>query len=153
MIQTRREPNALGAFLEAVPAGRTFRKVNESRRGCQDDFERPGLAFCLYQLSQREKLNVQLSSAFREVRGKSAQVAVVGGEGPVQLGHQAADGRSPVYEDNIPAGFSKIQRSFNSSHTGPDDEGPVASYLMMIFHIYPNTVFCPLPNKQKGCKE
>jgi hypothetical protein len=150
MIQARREPNALGAFLEAVPAGRAFRKVNESRRGGQGNLERPGLAFCFHQLSHREKLNVQLSSAFREVRGKSAQVAVVRRECAVQLGHQAADGRSLVYEDHIPAGFSKIQRSFNSSHTGPDDKGSVAFYPIMIFHIYPNTVFCPLPNKQKG---
>jgi hypothetical protein len=65
---------------------------------------------------------VQLPSAFRKVRRKGAQVAVVGGKSPVQLGHQASDGRRLVDEDDIPARFGKIQGRLDAPDAAPDDE-------------------------------
>jgi len=121
-LQIFSEGDAFRKSLVAVPAGRTSVEVDITGRLGQGHGEVSFLAGNGFNFCHSHQLDALLPPAFGKTGGYGAQIAVVGGECPVQLGHQAADGYGFVDKDNVPAGFRQIHGSSNTADTPADYE-------------------------------
>jgi hypothetical protein len=65
----------------------------------------PGNAFYL---GEGQKLNVEMPADLDQFGREDSHGTVVGGEGLVQLGHDATDGRRPFHKVDIIAGIGQI---------------------------------------------
>ncbi len=69
-----------------------------------------------------------LPATFREIGGKCAEVAVIGGKGSVKLGHQAADVVGFVHQDDIPLSFCQVQRRADTAKASANDKHLTAGW-------------------------
>ena len=79
-------------FLGTETAGNTFRRVHIARGLNQLYFEVPLFPGDAFHLGQGEELNVEMPADLDQFGREDSHGTVIGGEGLVQLGHEATDG-------------------------------------------------------------
>ncbi len=87
----------------------------------QRDLEVPRLTFDGLDFRVGQDLDVGMSVTFDELRRFDAHRAVVGGEGLVQLGHLAADGRRLLDQIDPIARSGEIERGLDAADAATDD--------------------------------
>jgi hypothetical protein len=73
----------------------------------------PGDAF---HLGQGEELNVEMPADLDQFRREDSHGAVIGGEGLVQLGHDAADGGRLFDKIDVKAGVGQVESRLHSTN-------------------------------------
>ena len=101
---------AAGAFGGVDVAGLLLHGYREVPR-----FAGNGLHF-----GQGVDLDVQVPAAFHQLGGNDAHGAVIGGEGLVQLGHDAADGRLLFHQMYVKTRVSQVQGRLHPGDPGAD---------------------------------
>jgi hypothetical protein len=138
MVQTRCEAHELREFSETLAARRALLEINVSGRRREGSFESACFPFKVCQLRRGHELDVQLTTAFREMGRQGAKIAVVGGKGTVELSHETAYGEGLVYQDNVPACFRQIQSSPDAAHAPADYEHLIAGVGSFHLHLHPD---------------
>ena len=94
-----------GADGGAVAAGGAFVNVNVAGMALDDGRKMPRLPLQLDQFAVSQNLNVVMSGRTDQPRADGTHGAVIGGEGLVQRGHVAADGRFFLDQVHLEAGI------------------------------------------------
>ncbi len=111
-----------GARLGTLTAGVALGEVHVARVLANLDFEVAGLAGDSLHVGQGDDLDVLVARALHQLGREDAHGAVAGGEGLVQPGHAAADGRRGVQEVDLEAALGQVQRGLDAGDAGPADE-------------------------------
>ena len=99
----------LGALLGAGAAGDAPLRVHIAGVLHHLGPEVAGLPLQGADLAQGDELYVEMAAALHQLGGEDAGGAVVGGEGLVQLGHGAADGRGALHQVDEEAAVGQVQ--------------------------------------------
>jgi hypothetical protein len=121
VIQARREADTFRKCLETFTASSAPGQINESRFRFEGDFEIPYFASQFDQFREGQKLDMKLPPALGKAGRDGAEIAVVGGEGSIQLGHEAANGRSLVDQHHLFTCLRQVQCGFDASQAAADD--------------------------------
>ena len=109
-----------GAFLSTETAGNTFRRVHIAWRLNHFHFEIPLFPGNAFHLGEGQKLNVEMPADLDQFGREDSHGTVIGGEGLVQLGHDATDGGGPLHEVDIIAGIGQIQCGLHPGNASTD---------------------------------
>lgn len=137
MIQARCKSDAFGKLFETIAACRALVQVDVPGGAGQGNGEVAGVSLNAGDLCHGHQLDVQLPAAFGQVRRQCTQIAVVGRKRAVELGHEPADGKCPVYQNHVPSGFRQIQGRSYPTETAADHQYFVVGLKSVdVLHIY-----------------
>ena len=108
------------ADLVALAAGSAFVHIDKTRLFSNGDGEIASLAVNPAHLRLGEQFDVQMASGLHQLGRDDAHGAVVGGEGLVQLGHHAADGRLALHQVDLITAIGQVQRGLDAGDTAAD---------------------------------
>jgi hypothetical protein len=66
------------------------------------------------------QIDVEVTARFHKLRTDNAHGTVVGGEGLVQLGHLAADGRLAFHQIDFQSALGQVQGGLDAGDAAPD---------------------------------
>ena len=135
MIQPRSEADALRKLFVTLTAGRAFVQIDIAGGRLQRDGEIPLLTLNTFHRGQGQQFDMLFPAALRQFRRERAQIAVIGREGPVQLGHQSTDGIGLIDQDDILFRLRQIQGRPYSSKTAADNKYLVMTLIFIHFHF------------------
>ena len=84
--------------------------------------ELAGLALEADELGVGDDLDVQVPAGLDQLGRQGAHRAVVGGEGLVELGHVATQGRGLLDEVDLVPPFGKVERALDARDAAADDK-------------------------------
>ncbi len=90
--------------------------INVSRLLFDLHFETAALPFDLCQVRVGNHLYVQVPADLDQFGGDDSHGAVIGGEGLVELSHNAADGRGFLHQVNVVSGICQIKSGLHSGY-------------------------------------
>ena len=102
----------------AIAAGVALAHVDVARALAQRHLEIAGLAADALDVGQGDDLDVLVARALDQLGREDAHGAVAGGEGLVELGHAAADGRRRLDQIDLEAGLGQVQRRLDAGDAG-----------------------------------
>jgi hypothetical protein len=123
-----------GADLAAFAAGGTTFHIDEAWPLAQGGGEVARLAGDGLYIGHGVQVDVQVAAGLHQLGGNDTHGAVVGREGLVQLGHDAADGRTLFCQDDPVAGIGQIQRCLNAGNAAADDQYGADGLLLHILY-------------------
>jgi hypothetical protein len=151
VIQTRGEQDTLWKRLKAICARRAPAQIDESGARFQSDPESSWVTFQIEEFGHGQKLDMKLSPALGQMGRDGTEITIVCGKGPVELGHQAANGWRPVDQHYILACLCQVERCLDPTKAATNHESPVAvSFMIMIFHLRSDIPFIPKVHIQNG---
>ena len=109
-----------GAFLCTETAGNTFRRVHIAWILNHLHFEIPLFPGNAFHLGKGQKLDVEMPADLDQFGRDNSHGTVIGGEGLVQLGHDATDGGGSLHEVDIIAGIGQIQCGLHPGNASTD---------------------------------
>jgi hypothetical protein len=107
-------------FLSTETTGNTFLGVHITGILDDFDFEISLLPRDALYLRKGQELNVKMPADLDQFGRKDSHGAVIGGEGLVQLGHDATDGGGPFHEIDIITGIGQIECCLHSGNASTD---------------------------------
>ena len=137
MIESGSKTYAFGKCLVTVATGRAFFQIYITGRCLQSSGE-----IALFPTDSRHrghccKLNVLLPAALGKIGCQSAKVTVIGGKSPVKLGHQTADVKGGIDQDDVLFSLCQIERGANTAKTAAYNKYLVADWkCVCILHFY-----------------
>ncbi len=111
-----------GADGRALAAARALVGVHETRVTIDPGAEVARLALEADQLRGGDHLDVEMSAGLDQLGRQRAHRAVVGGEGLVELGHMATQGRCPLDEVDLVPPFGEIERALDTRDAASHDQ-------------------------------
>ncbi len=136
MVETGGEAHRVGKLAVTLTAPRAFPQIDVPglrRQLCCETACLPGKTG---QLRHGHELDVQLTPAFRQMGRQGAEIAIIGGKGTVELGHETADGEALVDQHHVPARFRQVQGGPDAAHTPTDHKHLIAEFFWLC-HDYP----------------
>jgi hypothetical protein len=97
------------ALFGTETTGNAFRHVHIARVLNHFHFKIPLFPGDAFYLGEGEKLNVEMPADLDQFGRENSHGTVIGGEGLVQLGHEATDGGGPFHKVDKIAGIGQIQ--------------------------------------------
>ncbi len=111
-----------GADLFAVATAGAFFGVDVARLVADANVEVARLAGDGVDLAVGQQFDIQMPAGLDELGREDAHRAVVGGEGLVQPGHDAADGRVGLEEVDLLAGVGQVEGGLDAADAATDDK-------------------------------
>ncbi len=111
-----------GANAGTLTAAGALGNVDVARPHAHGGRKVPGPPIQLEQVGVGNDVDIQVPAGLDQLGRNNAHGAVVGGEGLVELGHVAADGRLFFQQVDVQARLGQIERGLNSGYSSADDQ-------------------------------
>ena len=132
-VQARRKADgSLGTGGQTGSAGVAAVHINEARAGEHLGVEVPGLALQGHQLGQGHGLHGAGAARLVGIGGQITDVAVIGGELPVQQGEKTAQSRFFLQQIHLPTCLGQIVGGFYSGYAAAQNQHRVARTLAVV---------------------
>ena len=104
-----------GADGSALAAGGAFRFIYVTRVLSDPDLEVAHITLNVHHLTVGQELNPGMSTDIHHLGPQNSGGTVQSGEGLIQLGHLAADGRFPLHQIDLVSGIGDVQGGLDAS--------------------------------------
>jgi hypothetical protein len=107
-------------FLRTETASNTFGRVHIARGLNHVDFKVAHFSGDTLYLRESQEFDVEMPADLDQFGRENSHGTVIGGEGLVQLGHDATDGGGPLHKVDIITGIGQIQCGLHPGNASTD---------------------------------